>query len=96
MIQVQGSKFSLLALGLLLACPVLAYPPAPFHVIYGLARDQYGTPFTDTSTQILLQTPTGVQLSARVAPGLVVGVNYQIAVPMDAGLTPDPTKAAPW
>ena len=96
--RVQSSRFSLLgsairlallAVAALLACPALAYPPAPFHVIYGMARDQYGTPFTDSSTQILMQTPTGVQLSATLCPGLLAGVNYQITVPMDAGLTPD-------
>jgi hypothetical protein len=82
-------KPALLALALLLTGTALAYPPAPFHVIYGMARDQYGTPFTTASTTILLQTPTGVRLTGSVCPGLAAGVNYQIDVPMDAGLTPD-------
>jgi len=79
----------LLALILLVAGPALAYPPSPPHVIYGLVRDQYGTPFTSASTLIILETPTGVQLTSAVTPGLAAGVNYQINVPMDAGLTPD-------
>lgn len=79
----------LLALALLYTGPALAYPPAPFHVIYGTARDQYGTPFTSGTTKILLQTPTGVRLTTSVSPGLAAGVNYQLEVPMDAGLTPD-------
>ncbi|MGO8678445.1 MAG: hypothetical protein ACLQVX_21595 [Limisphaerales bacterium] len=82
-------KPALLALALLLTGTALAYPPAPFHVIYGMARDQYGTPFTTASTTILLQTPAGVRLTGSVCPGLAAGVNYQIDVPMDAGLTPD-------
>jgi hypothetical protein len=87
--RVRALVLGLLALALLLTGPALAYPPAPFHVIYGMARDQYGTPFTSASTRILLETPTGVQLSGSVCPGLAAGVNYQIDVPMDAGLTPD-------
>ncbi len=82
-------KPALLALALLLTGTALAYPPAPFHVIYGMARDQYGTPFTTALTTILLQTPAGVRLTGSVCPGLAAGVNYQIDVPMDAGLTPD-------
>ena len=80
---------SLLALILLVAGPALAYPPAPFHVIYGLVRDQYGTPFTSASTLIVLESPTGVQLTTAVTPGLAAGINYQLDVPMDAGLSPE-------
>src|SRR5260370_31615706 len=34
--------------------PALAYPPAPYHTIYGLVRDQYGTPFVSTDVRIIL------------------------------------------
>jgi len=70
-----------------LAAP--AYPPAPHHVLYGLARDQYGTPLANSSAQVVLRTPAGVQLVAAISPGLAPGVNYQLKVPMDAGLTSD-------
>jgi hypothetical protein len=63
-------------------------PPAPYHLIYGMVRDQYGTPLTDSSSSVILETPTGVQISGRILPGLAAGVNYQIKVPMDSGLTP--------
>ena len=66
-----------------------AYPPAPYHLIYGTVRDRYGTPLTSAQAQIVLQTSTGVQLSAFVLPGFSPGINYQIKVPMDAGQTPD-------
>jgi hypothetical protein len=62
-------------------------PPAPYHLIYGLAKDQYGTPLTSANSYVILQTPTGVQFSTQVIPGLAAGVNYQIKVPMDAGQT---------
>src|SRR5436853_7506568 len=67
----------------------LAYPPAPYHLIYGLVRDEYGTPFSGSEAQIILQTTNGVQLAGTVVPGLIVGVNYQIEIPMDSGLTAD-------
>ena len=87
--RIRALVLGLLAPALLLTGPALAYPPAPFHVIYGTVRDQYGTPFTSPSTLILLETPTGVRITGSVHPGLAAGVNYQIDVPMDAGLTPD-------
>jgi len=67
-------------------------PPAPYHLIYGLVRDQYGTPLTDSSSFVILETPTGVQVSGRILPGLAAGVNYQIKVPMDSGLTAVPYR----
>ncbi len=71
-------------------CPTAtAFPPAPYHLIYGLVRDRYGTPLTSAQAQIVLQTPSGVHISAPVLPGFGAGVNYQIKVPMDAGQTPD-------
>jgi hypothetical protein len=66
-----------------------AFPPAPYHLIYGTARDQYGTPFSAPNVSVVLETQSGVRLPVTVIPGLGAGVNYQIKVPMDAGLTPD-------
>jgi hypothetical protein len=72
-------------------CPsAKAYPPGPYHVLYGTVRDQYGTPLNSAQAQIILQTPSGVQLSAPVAPGIsIAGVNYLVRVPLDSGVTPD-------
>jgi hypothetical protein len=69
-------------------CPVAsAIPPAPYHLIYGLARDQYGTPLTSANAYVTLQTQAGGLLTGQIIPGLAAGVNYQIKVPMDAGQT---------
>ena len=62
-----------------------AFPPAPDGVIYGLVKDQYGTPLVDSTDKVLLQTPGGVQVTAPIQPDLAVGVNYALHVPMDAG-----------
>jgi hypothetical protein len=74
---------------LLLPATALAFPPAPHHTLYGMVRDQFGTPLTSTDTQILLQTPGGAQLTTAISPNLEAGVNYQLEVPMDAGNTTD-------
>ena len=66
-----------------------AFPPAPYHLIFGTARDQFGTPITSAHSMVILETPTGVRISASLVPGQAAGVNYQIKVPMDAGITTD-------
>ena len=75
---------------LLLPPATLAFPPAPRHLIYGTVKDQYGTPLMTSQAQVLLITPTGVQLMTSVVPGLDFQINYELEVPMDAGLTADP------
>ena len=82
--------FWIVALGaFLLAFSAPAYPPAPFHVIYGTIRDDYGTPLMSSQVQVILETPGGVQLSTRLSPNLAPGINYRLEVPMDAGITAD-------
>lgn len=90
----QGCRLAWLFTAWLLALNLVwtakAYPPGPYHVLYGTVRDQYGTPLSSAQAQIVLQTPTGVQLSAPVAPGIsIAGVNYLLRVPLDSGVTPD-------
>ena len=62
-----------------------AVPPAPYHLIYGMARDQYGTPLTGPSSFVTFQSQSGVKLTGQIIPALAAGVNYQIKVPMDSG-----------
>ena len=67
-----------------------AYPPAPDGLIYGQVKDQYGRPLSNPNAQVVLITPGGVQVVGTVQPGLAVGINYALDVPMDMGITPDP------
>ena len=76
-------------LALALSPTANALPPAPYHLIYGVVRDRYGTPLTSATAAIILQTSSGGRLFTQVLPGLSPGVNYQIKVPMDGGQTPD-------
>ena len=66
--------------------PAHAYPPAPFHLVYGMLRDQYGTPITVRGTEVVLETSAGVKIKVVINPGIEVGANYRLEVPMDAGL----------
>jgi hypothetical protein len=79
----------LAAAGLVLA-PAGAFPPAPHHLLSGMVRDEYGTPLNTSGAVVILESATGVQLSAPVIPDLESGKNYRLEVPMDSGLT---TKA---
>ncbi len=69
-----------------------AFPPAPHHVLYGLVRDQYGTPVVAPSAELYLETPEGLRLLCRLSSSLQPGTNYRMEVPMDSGMTPDPYR----
>ncbi len=85
---------ALMSIFLLASCLCsIAYPPTPYHTIYGLVRDQYGAPLRTTQAKVILRTPTGTTLATTVIPDLAIGVNYLIRVPMDSGLTPDMYKS---
>jgi len=85
----MNSFWPLVLVGCMASAPGWAYPPAPHHLIYGCVRDQYGTPLTTADSQIILQTRSGARIQTAVCPGLGLGFNYSLLVPMDAGLTPD-------
>lgn len=70
------------------ASPARANPPAPYNLIYGVVRDQYGTPLTSAAATIVLETPAGTVIAAPVLPGYAPGVNYKLKVPMDSGQSP--------
>ena len=77
--------------------PVAAYPPAPHHLFYGMVRDEFGSPIA-AGAEVILETLGGVQIKTTVIPNLEPGVNYRLAVPMDAGITADlykPTALRP-
>ncbi len=73
---------------------VRAFPPSPTHTIYGVVRDEMGDPLVVTNAEVYLVTQTGIQLKGQVIPNLAPGMNYRLAVSMDAGLTSDNYKAS--
>lgn len=82
---------------LCLALPGRTYPPAPHHLLYGMVRDEYGSPIQAAGAQIILVTAGGRELKTKILT-TDPGVNYSLEVPMDAGLTSDlykPTAMQP-
>ena len=69
-----------------------AFPPAPDHLIYGLVRDEQGNPLSSGGGKVILETSAGVRIPAPIAQRND-GINYQIVVPMDSGITADLYKA---
>ena len=67
----------------------LAFPPLPHHTVFGLVRDELGTPLSSASAEVTLETLSGTTLKTVLSPGTEAGVNYRIEVPIDAGLTSD-------
>src|SRR5215831_4427611 len=82
---------AILAIQLHHLCPTAtAYPPGPYHLLYGTVRDRFGTPLNLNTAQVVLQTSTGVQLSAPIIPAAnLPGINYLLRIPLDSGVTPD-------
>ncbi|MBI4327879.1 MAG: hypothetical protein HY674_21825 [Chloroflexi bacterium] len=80
-------------LTLLTLSAALAYPPAPHHLLYGQVRDEMGNPILMNSATVFLETSAGARIKTQIIPGLGAGVNYELPIPMDSGLTADNYKA---
>lgn len=80
-----------LAVGMATLLPVVlhAYPPAPPHTLFGTLRNEFGSMITRTDAMVIFQADNGVTIETRVIPGLATGINYEILIPMDAGIAPD-------
>lgn len=74
-----------------------AFPPAPPHTLYGVVRDQIGNPL-DLGGEVIFESASGVKITTFVAARTEPAINYQLEIPMDAGLTADaylPTALRP-
>lgn len=90
--------FVLAAIALSATSIVFAYPPAPYHTIYGMLRDEMGTPFAEQDARIFFRTEDGVETEGLISLRLTPGTNYRIQIPMDAGIAADmyrPTALRP-
>ena len=75
-----------------------AYPPAPHHLVFGTVRDELGNPLAIEDAEVILEAESGVTVKAALNPGFKPGSNYQLSIPMDAGITRDlyrPTAVHP-
>lgn len=83
---------------ILIPLPMLAFPPAPHHVIYGMVRDELGNPIVAENAELIFETSAGVKLTTVIAYKGEPGQNYTLDVPMDSGITSDaymPTAMRP-
>lgn len=88
---------SFITLSALFGGTAVAFPPAPHHLVYGMVRDEQGNPL-DVDADVIMETHAGAVRSVNILAGLRPGVNYEMPVPMDAGVTSDlykPTAQRP-
>lgn len=57
--------------------------------VYGTVRDELGNPLNHTGAEVLLDVGGTTSVKAAVAPSPEPGVNYRLAIPVDAGATAD-------
>lgn len=69
-----------------IARSVVAFPPAPYHLLYGMVSDEYGTPLLTRQAKVVFEASSGVRASTAVNPGIETAANYRLEVPMDANL----------
>ena len=93
------SRWFLLFLGTVISMPVLSFPPAPHHRIFGTVRDEFGYPLNAGPAIVYLETEAGIASYGSVVHGIAGDRNYQLSIPMDAGRTLEryqPTAQRPW
>lgn len=62
--------------------PAMAFPPAPFHTIYGTVRDEFGRQIRVEGATVVLSRNGQEVLRQAIAPGLSPDFNYQIRLRM--------------
>lgn len=79
-------------LGLLAPLAARAFPPAPYHLVYGTARNEFGQLLEGKDVKVVLESATGRYLQSGVgAVGTSLGgANFAIRVPMDTGVFDTP------
>jgi hypothetical protein len=78
----------LLALGLLFAGAAYAYPPAPSHTLYGMVRTDQGAPLAAGQGIVIVYRGTQEVARGFTDPLIGPGLNYDVNVPIDAGILP--------
>lgn len=94
----KSAHYLPLALFLSLLISVEAFPPAPHHQIYGVVKNEQGTPLSTGDAILILTEPDGEVMRVPVDTALAPGLNYRLQVPQDSGKTLqryDPTALFP-
>lgn len=64
---------------------VSAFPPAPHHTLFGMVRNQWGTPLDVAGAEVFIQSGEATGIQVNIAASTEPGVNYRMRVPMDSG-----------
>jgi len=76
-----------LALALVLSTSARAFPPAPHHTLFGVLKNQLGTPLATGDATIILSGPAGEVIRGPVDASIAPGINYKLEVPEDSNRT---------
>jgi hypothetical protein len=80
--------FLLFAVCALTAGTATAYPPAPYHRIYGSVKDEQGQPLRAEEGVVILRGTGDVELVRGFTdPSIGPGINYSVNIQMDSGTT---------
>jgi hypothetical protein len=71
-----------------LAAPIAkAFPPAPHHTLYGVVKNEQGTPLSTGDAIVILSGPDGEVIRGPVDTSVGRGLNYALRVPTDGART---------
>jgi hypothetical protein len=81
--RVLWRSLSLLACGMLGSLPIVAFPPAPHHVLFGVVRDQVGATLTAEGAEVILLRDSVEIGRTPVFTDLRVDSNYELNISID-------------
>lgn len=74
-------------LGLGCAGFLMAFPPAPHHLVYGLVRDELGNPLDDPKAVVVLEVNGTTVSTTKISAVADKDGNYRLNIPLDSGVT---------
>ena len=76
-----------LALVLSALFSVHAFPPAPHHTLFGVVKNQHGTPMDSGDAIVVLSGPAGEVMRGPIDLSVAPGINYSLQVAQDSART---------
>ncbi len=67
------------------ALPLQAFPPAPYHTVYGDVRDEYGVLLPADGASVVMSQGGGEKMREPLTAGSGADYNYQLRMRIDMG-----------
>ncbi|MGE3309430.1 MAG: hypothetical protein AB7O66_05615 [Limisphaerales bacterium] len=84
---------ALAAIFMAAAAAVVAFPPAPHHLVFGMVRDEFGNPLNAPGAEVILDIDGAAGVRSSIAAiadaNSEGGFNYRLPIPLDSGVTAD-------